>query len=288
MLRPSDEQLIAYLDGELDARARDAFADALTRDPALKERADAFADSAKMLRAGLDEVMREEVPERLLEAAHGKSATVIDFVAERARKLGLSSLPRGWGDRRWWFGGAVAASLLCLLIGAGGGYVAANSPEFAPSSEAAAAPANNWNWLDNIAGYHQLLINAGAKMQGLVDVPPDGDSGRKDVKRLPADFHLPNLKPWGLDFQGARYLVIEGRPATQLFYTTDNKKLGPITLVVGSSSKPDLAPDFVHRDDMNFVYWRHNGHAFALVGTAEIGYLWNMAKDISWQIDVAM
>jgi anti-sigma factor RsiW len=132
------------------------------------------------------------------------------------------------------------------------------------------------------------MIGAGGNEQGLVDVPPNGDNGRKNVQKLPADFRLPNLKPWGLMFQGARYLVIEGRPATQLFYTTDDKKLGPITLVVGASSRPDLAPGFDRRGDMNFVYWRHAGHAYALVGTTNTGYLWNIAKDISWQIDAAL
>ena len=92
---------------------------------------------------------------------------------------------------------------------------------------------------------------------------------------------LPNLKPWGLVFQGARFLIVEGRPATQLFYTTDNKALGPLTVVVGTSSKPDLAPTFDHRDDVNLLYWRHHGHAYALVGTADIGYLWNIHNDIA-------
>ena len=67
--------------------------------------------------------------------------------------------------------------------------------------------------------------------------------------------------------------------------TTDNKALGPITLVVGASAKADLAPTFDHRDDLNLLYWRHHGHAYALVGTANIGYLWNIANDIAWQLD---
>jgi len=285
MLQPSDEKLIAYLDGELDGIERDAVANALENDAALRERATALTESAAMLRAAFDEVLREDVPDRLLDAAHGKGgATIIDFVAARTRKLGLPAWPRQLGDRRWWLGGAVAASLLCLMIGAGGGYFAATNP--ANTNSGGTSVANNW--LDNVAGYHRLLINAGSAEEGLVDVPPNGDNGRKNVQKLPADFRLPNLKPWGLEFQGARYLVIEGRPATQLFYTTADKRLGPLTIVVGTSNKPDLQPGFDHRDDMNFVYWRHNGHAFALVGTAEMGYLWNLAKDISWQLDAAI
>src|SRR5262249_40896404 len=120
----------------------------------------------------------------------------------------------------------------------------------------------------------------------LVDVPA-GDNGdvRKVTQKLPQDFRLPNLKPWGLVFQGARFLFVEGRPATQLFYTTDNKQLGPLTIVVASSPKGDLQPTFDRRDDLNVLYWRHHGHAYALVGGADIGYLWNIANDIAYQLD---
>ncbi len=142
------------------------------------------------------------------------------------------------------------------------------------------------NWLDNIAGYHKLFVNAGPDDRQLMDVPADGniDTLRK-AGQLPSDFHLPDLKPWGLSFQGARFLVVEGQPATQLFYTTDNQALGPLTVVVASSSKPDLAPTFDRRGDLNLLYWRHHGHEYALVGTADIGYLWNISNDIAWQLD---
>ena len=102
---------------------------------------------------------------------------------------------------------------------------------------------------------------------------------------LIAELKLPNLKPWGLAFQGARYLVVEGQPATQLFYTTDNKALGPLTVVIASTTKSDLAPTFDRRGDLNVIYWRHHGHVYALVGTADIGYLWNISNDIEYQLD---
>ncbi len=287
MRQPNDELLIAYLDGELDGLDRDAVTAAMERDPALRDRASALNESAALLRAAFGEILREEVPQRLLDAAHGKGgAKVIELMTARARQLGNQVRPQGWTDRRWWLGGAVAASLLCLLVGAGGGYFAAGGPNLAASASNNAGPGTSW--LDSIGGYHKLLINAGANEAGLVDVPPDGDQGRKNIQKLPADFHLPNLKPWGLEFQGARYLIVEGRPATQLFYNTDDKKLGPITIVVASTTKPDLAPAFDHREDMNFIYWRHSGHAYAVVGTADLGYLWNVAKDISFQLDAAI
>jgi anti-sigma factor RsiW len=285
MRQPSDETLIAYLDGELDAAAREEIAAAIDRDPQLRERAGGLTDSAAILRAAMDEVLREEVPQHLIDAARGvPERSVIDLVAERARRMGVANLHQRWGSRRFWAGAAIAASL-CLVVGAGGGYFAAYEP--GDNDATVASTQTPTYWLDNIAGYHRLLINAGVNEQGLVDVPPNGDQGRKNIQKLPAGFRLPNLKTWGLTFDGARYLIVEGRPATQLFYVSQNKKLSSITMVVGLSAKGDMPIASQRRDDMNFVYWRHAGHAYALVGAADVETLRGIAKDIVSQFNAA-
>ncbi len=280
MQKPNDELLIAYLDGELDAVAAAEVAGMLDRDPALGERARRLAESAAMLRAAFDEVLHEPVPERLLAAARGTS-NVVPMPQPRARRA-----QQILADWRSWIAVPIAASIASLVIGGSLGYVAGTSPSLNP------AVTQNLNlatgsWLDNIAGYHRLFVAAGADDAGLVDIPADGqaDGARKATAQLPSDFRLPNLKPWGLVFQGARFLIIEGRPATQLFYTTDNKALGPLTVVVASTSRPDIGPTPDQRGDLNLLYWRHQGHAYALVGTANINYLWNIHNDLAWQFD---
>lgn len=286
MQRPTDERLIAYLDGELDPAERDDVAFWLESDSALRERAALLSESAALLRAAYDEVLREPLPERLIAAARGnadmRSTNVADLAAARQRRWRPQLT-----NRHWWVGIPVAASLFGLLIGGSLGYFAGNERSVKVAEQQTNTNLASGSWLDSIAGYHKLFVNAGADDMALADVPPSdgGDATRKVVQKLPADFRLPNLKPWGLVFQGARFLIIEGRPATQLFYTTDNKALGPLTVVVGTSTKPDLAPTFDHRDEVNLLYWRHHGHAYALVGTADIGYLWNIANDIAWQLD---
>jgi len=277
MTKPSDEQLIAYLDGELAEDDRAAVALALEQDAELREHAARLAEVAALLRTAFDEVIHEPVPDRLIAAARGETASnVISFGARLRRHM---------SDRRWWIGVPVAASLAGLLVGAGLGFFAADETAVTASQQAEVNKLVAGSWLDNIAGYHKLFVAAGANDVGLVDVPANDASARAGKQKLPADFRLPNLKPWGLVFQGARFLIIEGRPATQLFYTTDIKALGPLTVVVGTSNKPDISPTFDHRDDLNLLYWRHHGHAYALVGQADIGYLWNIANDIAWQLD---
>ena len=282
MQKPSDETLISYLDGELDADSRSAVESWLEADAELRDRVAALAASAEALRAVFEPVLHEPVPERLLAAARGvaaASAEIVDFPAAQKARAPRPLMQRPWARF------AVAAGVAGLLIGGGVGYFAGTGYDESDRT-AAVANAAAANWLDNIAGYHKMLISAGGNDQALVDVPPDpNDPTRKVVQKLPSDFKLPNLKPWGLDFQGARYLVVGGQPATQLFYTTDNKKLGPLTVVIGATSQPDIAPTFDRRGDLNMLYWRHHGHAYALVGTADIGYLWNISNDIEYQLD---
>lgn len=284
MQKPSDETLIAYLDGELDDDSRSEVEACLDTDAELRDRVAALAASAEALRAAFEPVLHEPVPERLLAAARGipvtsADAEIVDFAAAQKPHASRPLMQRPWARF------AMAAGVAGLLIGGGLGYFATSGYDEGTRS-AALASASAANWLDSIAGYHKMLISAGGNDQALVDVPPDpNDPNRKVVQKLPSDFKLPNLKPWGLDFQGARYLVVGGQPATQLFYTTDNKKLGPLTVVIGATSQPDAAPTFDRRGDLNMLYWRHHGHAYALVGTADIGYLWNISNDIEYQLD---
>ncbi len=262
--RPSDERLIAYLDGELAEGERAEIALWLERDAELRERAARFGESAALLRTAFDEVLREPLPERLVAAAHGDTAEIVSLDAMR-EKRGV------WRQRdwRWWISVAAAASIFGVLVGSGVGYV--YGPWQSPQ------PPGATSWLENAAVYHNLYIKAGADDRPGFDVP----AGQK----LPPDFRVPNLKPWGLDFQGVRYLALEGKPATQLYYTTDNKALGPLTVVIAKTSKPDVAPKWEHSDNVNLMYWRHHGTAYALVGTADIGYLWNIHNDIAYQLD---
>jgi hypothetical protein len=141
-------------------------------------------------------------------------------------------------------------------------------------------------WLDNAAADYKLTVNAGDNM--LIDVPASSDTSeamQKISQSLPQQVRLPDLKPWGLSFRGARLVVVNGRPAAQLVYVTDNKAIGPLTLVIGASKQPDIQRTFERRQDVNMLYWRHQGRAYALVGQTDIGWLWGIANDVAWQLD---
>ena len=284
MQKHSDEALVAYLDGELDDVERGHVEAWLAADPAVKERLAALSQSAELVRTAYAEIADEEVPERLIAAARGATGVTPEAEILVLKRPGRA-LPLA--HHRWPIGLAAAAGLFGLIFGGAGTWLGINllGPAHPAAGQQAAAAANAI-WLDNAAGYYKLTVNAGDNM--LIDVPASNDTQQalqKISQNLPSQMRLPDLKPWGLTFRGARLVVAEGRPAAELVYTTDNKAIGPLTLVIGASKQPDIQPTFEHRQDVNLLYWRHGGHAYALVGKSDIGWLWGIANDIAWQLD---
>jgi anti-sigma factor RsiW len=290
MQKRSDDCLIANLDGEGDVSERREIEAWLDTDPAARDKLAALAQSAALVRSAFDEVMHEPLPDRLIAAARGErvSAEPSAKIVPLRRGPGTGKAPAA---RSWWLGLPLAASLFGLLLGGSVAYlsVAKLLPGGIGGKQPAVemAAADNL-WLDNAVGYFKLAASAGDG--ALVDVPATGDAReawQKISQSLPQEVRWPdlNLKPWGLNFRGARLVVADGRPAAQLMYTTDNKAIGPLTLIIGSSNEPDTPPTLARRQDVNLLYWRHQGRAYALVGQTDVGYLWGIANDVAWQLD---
>ena len=288
MQKRSDETLVAYLDGELDAAERDQVEAWLGADPVARDRLGALAEATALVRSAYQEVVNEPVPERLIAAARRDAETAPSSGAEvvmlpqfARRRAALRVLGGGWGL-------AAAAALFGIVIGGAGGFFGGHLvvPANPAAEQQVASAALNGSWLDNAAAYYKLSVNAGDSM--LVDVPASNDSNealQKISQSVSQQVRLPDLKPWGMSFRGARLVAVEGKPAAQLVYTTDNKAIGPLTLLIGSTKQPDVAPAFDQRQGVNQLYWRHHGHAYVLVGQANVGYLWGIANDIAWQLD---
>jgi anti-sigma factor RsiW len=285
-----EEALVAYLDGELDEAERRYVEAWLEADPTVRGRLAALAQTSDLLRSAYAGIAIEPVPERLLAAARGESSGGDTALPPEAEILLLrpSAAVVPARGRYWRIGLAAAAGLFGVVFGGAGTYVGMsllNPINPAGERQLVAATENNI-WLDNAAGYYKLTVSAGDNM--LIDVPASTDSRealQKISQSLPQQVRLPDLKPWGLNFRGARLVVVDGKPAAQLIYVTDNKAIGPLTLVIGASKLPDITPTLDHRQDVNLLYWRHQGRAYALVGKTDIGYLWGIANDVAWQLD---
>jgi anti-sigma factor RsiW len=292
MQKHSDEALVAYLDGELDPAERRHVEAWLDADPAVRERLAALAHSTDLVRSAYADIVNEPVPERLLAAARGESATAAKAPSGEGQGAEIHVLrprrakPTALG-RRWYIGAAAAAGLFGVVIGGAGTYLGMGMlppPPSGTDQTQLAASAAQRLWLDNAAASYKLAVNAGDNM--LVDVPASNDP-REALQRISQNVpqvRLPDLKPWGLTLRGARLVAVDGRPAAQLVYVADDKALGPVTLIISAAKQPDLSPTVERRQDVNLLYWRNQGRAYALVGQADIGYLWGIANDIAWQL----
>ena len=106
----SDETVMAYADGELDAATRAAIESALAADPELARRIAQHRELRQRLRSTFDPVLEEPVPERLVAAARGRPGETRGAVVPLRRGAATRGLRFQWG--------ALAASLIVgLLLG---------------------------------------------------------------------------------------------------------------------------------------------------------------------------
>ena len=119
MIRPDDEMLMAYADGELDAAARDEVEAAIAADPALRARVEAHRELRRQVLGAYAGAAEEPVPDRLV--AMLQPAPVIDLAAARTRRT-----PRVWPAWSNW--AAIAAT---LVVGVLAGRMTEPSPPIA-------------------------------------------------------------------------------------------------------------------------------------------------------------
>jgi hypothetical protein len=99
----SDETLMAYADGELDAPTRAALEAAMAQDPQLGQRIARHRALRARLQAAFEPVLAEPLPERLLASAGNAAPT------RRGQVLELRRPPPRWSWPQW---AAIAASLV--------------------------------------------------------------------------------------------------------------------------------------------------------------------------------
>jgi hypothetical protein len=113
----SDEDLMAYADGEVDGEGRQAVEAVLAADPMLRARVAVLRAQRQRVASAYDGVLDESVPDRLhaLLAAQPAPATVVDLAGARARR----AEPRGGDARTSWmqWGGMAACVLAGVLLG---------------------------------------------------------------------------------------------------------------------------------------------------------------------------
>jgi anti-sigma factor RsiW len=236
----SDEELVAYLDGELDAARRSEVGAALDRDGALRARLDELEIDKAALRTAFDRVAAEAP------------------IARLRKGLERASRTRRRPSRQWL---RIAAA---LLLGAALGYAL----RFATVDEEVT------DWHVAVAGYHALYTTA-----TLASIAGDPANARREVGAVAAklgfDIELEALQIPGLEFKRAQILEFKGKPVAQFAYL-DAAGI-PVAICATRTREVDAAIRTGNFRGLPAAYWSKNGYGFIVIGATNVESLERIA-----------
>lgn len=241
---PSDELLVAYLDGELDPEQRQLIDNLLGIDAAVTARVEQLKRGHLPFKAAFDSVL-DQAPTARLQA-------MLDA---------LSPAPAPALSRRRFL--AVAASFAVAGVVADRLFMTWPRPE--PGS----------GWRASVAEYMALYTP-----QTLENLSTDPEShiaqlglvGRQlGLPLSPAAISLP-----GAEFRRAQILDYDGVLIGQLTYL--DPRHGPLALCITAAKKGAVAMATEQRRGLNVVFWSSPTHAFMLIGRNPFEDLQIMAR----------
>jgi anti-sigma factor RsiW len=250
----SEEELHAYVDGELPDDRRAAVARWLAAHPAEAAIVAAWRTQADAIRARYGGAMTEPVPARLK----------LDRIM-RADRRGVRSFAAG-----------AAAALIAFVIGGGTGWLAHG---------ATATPSSFKIFTADALEAHRLYV---VEVRHPVEVP---GSERPHLtawltKRLGYAQHIPDLQSIGLKLVGGRLLPGPHGDAAAL-YMYEGPSGERFTVYCSQAKAPASALRFKSGGRFAAYYWVDDKRAFVVSGPAERARLERISKMVYDQVDKA-
>ncbi|MEZ5669686.1 MAG: anti-sigma factor [Alphaproteobacteria bacterium] len=285
------DYLAAWLDGVLDDATAERVDAMVKSDPAAARLAEQMRALDRQLPHAFAGVMRAPVP-----LALARAAGPVPVAPSRPRATagggpdgGLPSGPPGGASvtplrrpprtlertRTWVM--AAAAGALIAAVGIPLAYRYGIETGVVQEAETDLV---RHGWLTQVAQYHRAYS---AESRHLVEVPA-AESEHITAwlgERLDRPFAIPDLAGQGLDFRGARMLIIDGKPVAQLMYAQDDAIFGLCFLATDGA---DAGFSETTRDELGLVSWRDAGYAFVVVGPSSTGELLEIAESARAQI----
>lgn len=255
--RPSDEELVAFLDDELAPEASAHLVDAIQADPETNRRLAMLAaggDVRPAFDALLDAAPHDRLEGILAAALARQEVTPNAGTPLLAANSNRQSVP--------WL--RIAAALVLFAAGGLAGGLVATSLTTAPDSPQILT-AGHENWRDAVAEYW-LLTTA----ETLAITPP-AELAKAQLaaagRGLGLDLAAALAPPPALSFRGAQLYEFQGRPLTQIAYLDPEQ--GPIAYcIIKAASDKSVPMTDETLDGFNIVHWASGGHARMLIGRA--------------------
>ncbi len=272
-------RLSAYLDGELGDAERRELDDLLTRSDEARQILDTLKAGSAFGNTAFDGFLHDPVPLNVVRRIKQGGGTVTP-AAERVVQARKSE-----GRAKIW-PRALAASLALLLFGGTAGYIIGSKQvgDMAPQQTAsAAAAAAARGWLDEIADYHRIYASQREHMVELgANEKPQIETWLNASVGVP--FRIPDLTSRGLTFQGARLLVVQGKPVAQLMYRDGDGDVIGFCFLRNRDNTSVTDPKEDIRDDLALISWKKPGASFVIVGPSSDASLETIAADIAQEI----
>lgn len=264
--RVTEDELHAYVDGQLDAHRRVAVERWLADDPEAAARAQNYRLQAALLHDLFDPVLREPVvPE-------------VEDLTDRLRgRIVVNDNAPAWYANPWM---RSAAAVALVVGGLAGGWMGRSAVE-EPVVQQAAQPQRH----ETLAGFAEEATQAHrfytSEERFQVELGADNQEELNSwlSKRVGRDVFGPDLSRAGYRLIGGRSLPTEVGAGAQYMYTTDNGKR--ITLFVGAPrSGANNSFSFTQKGDIATFYWVEGNLAYALAGPLSKEELLEIAKAV--------
>lgn len=255
---PSDEELTAYLDGELPPAEAARLEARLETDAELAARLE-FLSRASLPFAQAFDPLLAQAPKAELEAILSQLSATPAAAPTPSRRRFL---------------GVLAACLVAGVIA---------DRAFIGLSRQLAATDESSEWRATVADYIALYTP-----ETLAGPVPSLASQADQLSTVEARLGL-RLSPeaialQGVDFKRALLLQYDDQPLAQLAYL--DPETGPLALCIVRSDDGARGPDVESRKGMNVVYWSDKTHAFMLIGHAPLERMKALAGDLRTRLAV--
>jgi anti-sigma factor RsiW len=266
---PTDEELVAYLDGELPAHERTRLAQRIAADHDLQRRL--------ILLSSGNRPFREAFGSLLDQAPRARLETMLAGLPMPDQKAsGTAPRRRGWGVGMR----AIAASLLLFLAGFGAGWFMPTFSRFL-EDEIATESASDEDWRQTVAEYLTLYTS-----ETLASIPDNAAVREQEVATVGAKIGMA-LSPQklalpALTLKRAQLLEYDRKPLGQITYL--DPQSGPVALCIIADDGPDADQQTEQRQGFNIVYWSRGSRNFMLLGRVPQPRLKELANDLSTRL----
>jgi anti-sigma factor RsiW len=253
----AEDELHAYVDGQLDPGRRAEVEEYLSRHPSVGQRIAGYSQQRQQLREALAPLAEAPIPPEL---------NLDRMIAARRQILA----------RRWRTAGAAAAAVALVALGGTGGWTLRNAT--LPSQSGIAAVAREA--AESYAVYgpdqaHPVEIRARDRAELREWI----------ARRTGLSLAAPELSASGYRFMGGRIVATAHGPAALFMY--DNDRGARLVLLARPMAKKDKeAPLSQYEDaDLSGFAWATNGIGYGLVGPTAPSVLRPVAREAHRQIE---